>query len=109
MCDKVSKDLMLKYCPDKYNIQKMCYKAVDSYLLALKFVPDWFVTSKMIKKFDNALFSNDYLIFGDIGSDIVTSFRKDTGLTGIKTLIMLFLIMIILMIMIRRILIMLDL
>ena len=26
----------------------MCYKAVDDCLAALKFVPDWFVTSKMI-------------------------------------------------------------
>ena len=29
---------------------KMCDKAFDSYLLALKSVPDLFVTSKMIEK-----------------------------------------------------------
>ena len=28
----------------------MRHKAVDDCLAALKFVPDWFVTSKMIKK-----------------------------------------------------------
>ena len=28
----------------------MCDKADDDYLLALKFVPDWFVTDKMIRK-----------------------------------------------------------
>ena len=29
----------------------MCVEAVDDCLAALKFIPDWFVTSKMIKKF----------------------------------------------------------
>ena len=28
----------------------MCEKAVDIFLPTLKFVPDWFATSKMIKK-----------------------------------------------------------
>ena len=28
----------------------MCDKAVDIFLPTLKFVPDWFVSSKMIKK-----------------------------------------------------------
>ena len=27
----------------------MCEKAVNAYLLALRFVPDWFATSKMLK------------------------------------------------------------
>ena len=42
MCDKVvPKDpFLLKYCPDKHKTQEMCDKAVDSCLLALKFVPD---------------------------------------------------------------------
>ena len=48
--------------------QKISDKAVDSYLLALKFVPDWFVTNKMIKKLDNAVLSNDDEMFGDIMS-----------------------------------------
>ena len=30
--------------------QKVCEKAPDYFLLALKFLPDWFVTSKIIKK-----------------------------------------------------------
>ena len=29
----------------------MCFEAVDDCLAALKFIPDWFVTSKMIKNF----------------------------------------------------------
>ena len=46
----VSKEpLMLKYCHDRYETQDMWDRVVDSYLLGLKFVPDWFVMSKMIK------------------------------------------------------------
>ena len=41
---------MLEYCHDRYKTQEMCNKAVDNFLPALKFVPDWFVTSKIIKK-----------------------------------------------------------
>ena len=33
----------------------MCDKAIDDCLATLKFVPDWFVTSKMIKKLFTAL------------------------------------------------------
>ena len=50
---------MLKYCDDKYKTQQMCDKAVGSFLQALKFVPDWFVTSNMILKCDGAVFAND--------------------------------------------------
>ena len=35
----------------------MCYKAVDDCLAALKFVPDWFVTSNMIIILFTALYS----------------------------------------------------
>ena len=49
MCDKVvSKEpFLLKYSPDRHKTQKMS-DFVDSFILALKFIPDWFVTSKMI-------------------------------------------------------------
>ena len=39
----------------------MCDKAVNCCLLALKFVPDWFVMNKMMEKLDSAVFSNDYI------------------------------------------------
>ena len=44
---------MLVYCPDKYKTQKMCDEAVDDgiKIAALKFIPDWFAASKMIKNF----------------------------------------------------------
>ena len=49
----------------------MCDKAVDSYLLVLNFFSDWFVTSKMIEKLDNALFSNDGIVFRGTDSDTI--------------------------------------
>ena len=45
-------------------------KTVDNFLLALTFVPDWFVTNKVIEKLDNVVFSNDYIVFGDLNSDL---------------------------------------
>ena len=50
----------------------MCDKAVDDFLAALKFVPDLFLTSKMIRKLRNALFADDDIIFFDEDSDNVT-------------------------------------
>ena len=44
---------LIVYCPDKYETQRMCDKAVDDCLAALKFVFDCFFISKMIEKFDN--------------------------------------------------------
>ena len=41
----------------------MCDEADDDCLAALKFIPDWFVTSKMLKKVDNVLHTNDNILF----------------------------------------------
>ena len=54
---------MLKYCLDRYKTHKTCDKTVDAVLPELKFVSDWFVTSNMIKKFDDEFFPNYDLIF----------------------------------------------
>ena len=86
----------------------MCDKAVDSCLLALEFVPDWFVTSRMTKKVDSAVFTNDYIVFGDLDSNFVTFFSRDICLNSI-TLEILVLMMIILIIVIQKLLILLDL
>ena len=40
---------MLKYRPDRSKTQKMCEKAVDACLTALKFAPHWLVTTKMLE------------------------------------------------------------
>ena len=50
---------MPKYCINRYKHPKMCEKTVDGCLPALKFVSDWFVTLKMFKDLDNAVFFNN--------------------------------------------------
>ena len=41
----------------------MCDEAVDDCLVAIKFVPDWFVTSEMIKKLFTALYADGNILF----------------------------------------------
>ena len=50
MCDKIVSDdpFLIVYCPDEDKSQRVCDEAVDDCLAVLKFIPDWFVTSKMI-------------------------------------------------------------
>ena len=49
----------------------MCDKAVDDFLLALKFVPKWFNTSKLIKKLYNASSADDDILSFDEDSDFL--------------------------------------
>ena len=46
----------IKYIPDQFKTQKMCDKAVDDSLAALKLITDCFVASKMIKELFTALY-----------------------------------------------------
>ena len=41
----------------------MCDEAVDDSLAALKSIPDWFVTSKMIKKLFTALYADENILY----------------------------------------------
>ena len=41
----------------------MCDEAVDDYLAAFKFIPDWFVISKMLEKLGNDLLADDDILF----------------------------------------------
>ena len=67
----VSEDpFMLKYWHDKYKTQKCVIK-----LLILIFV-----TSNMTEKLDSAIFSDDYIVFGDL----VTFFLNDISLNNIN-------------------------
>ena len=52
----------------------MCDKVADDFLPKLKFVPDWLVTSKMIKTLNEDLFTNDGIIFINEGPKNVTFF-----------------------------------
>ena len=74
MCDRVIYEdfFMLAYDTNRYKTQIMCKKAIDDCLAALKFIPDWFVTSKMFEKLVNAIHTNDDILFYNEGFDKVT-------------------------------------
>ena len=79
MCDTVfSEDpFFTVYCPDKYKTQRMCDETVDDSLAALKLIPDWFVTSKMIKKLFNVLYANENILyFNEDFGNVVFSFNE---------------------------------
>ena len=61
MCERVTSEdsLMLVCCPDRYKTQRLCDKAVNDYVAALKLIHDRFVTNKMLEKLDNVLHVND--------------------------------------------------
>ena len=65
MCDKVISEnlFILAYCLGRYKIQKMCNEAVDDCLVALRFIPNWFVTIKMIKNLLTDLYAAKYTLF----------------------------------------------
>ena len=46
----------------------MCDEVVDDCLVALKFVPDWFVTSEMIIKLFTALHADENILYFNEGS-----------------------------------------
>ena len=70
----VSDPFLIVYCNDKYKTQKICDKAVDDSLAALKLIPDWFVTSKMIKELYTALYADEnVLYFNNDSGDVVFS------------------------------------
>ena len=41
----------------------MCHEPLDDCLSTLKFIPDWFLTSKMIKKLFTAFYEDDYILY----------------------------------------------
>ena len=49
----------------------MCDEAVDYSLAALKLIPDWFVTSKMIKKLYTVLYADENILYFNKDSDVV--------------------------------------
>ena len=62
------------YCHNKYKSQRMCDKAVDHSLAALKLIFDWIVTSKMIKVLFTALYVDEKILyFIDDSGDVIFS------------------------------------
>ena len=91
----VSEDpFMLKYCPEKSKPQKMCVEAVDDCLGPLKFIPGWFVTSKMLQKFHDSSFTNDKIPFFDKDFGNATFFANEMGISSLDLSIKLTLMMI---------------
>ena len=63
--------------------KKMCDEAVDDCLKALKFAPDWFATSKMLERSDDALNANDDLLFFDKDFSKLTFFANQMDILGV--------------------------
>ena len=65
MSDKIFSDdpFWIKYVPDQYKTQQISDQAVDDCLAALKFVPDWFFTSKIIRKRFTALYADENILY----------------------------------------------
>ena len=57
---------LLKHCHNRYTTQEICDTVVDDFILALKFVPDRFVTSNITKKLHNVLFKDDGMLISDV-------------------------------------------
>ena len=56
------------------RLKEMCNKAVDDFLPGLRFVPDWIVASKMIKKILTALYADDNILyFKEVSGNVVLS------------------------------------
>ena len=67
----VSKEpFVLKCCNDNYKIQEMRDKAVGAFLTTHKFVPDLFVTNKILEKLDDVVSCNDDIVFVNADSDM---------------------------------------
>ena len=58
-------NFLIVYCLGKYKTYRMCDEAVDDCLVTFKFIPDWLITSKMLEKFDNALHTNDDILYNE--------------------------------------------
>ena len=74
MCNSIicEDSFSTRYVPDQYKIQKMSDKAVDDFLVALKLVPDWCVTIKMIKKlFTDLCADENILYFNENSSNVI--------------------------------------
>ena len=69
---------LLNSVPDRYKTQKISDKATDGYLAALTFFPDFFVISKMLEKFHDALNASDGVFDKDFSK--ITFFANQMGI-----------------------------
>ena len=85
MCDKVvSEDpFVIVYRADQYKTQKMCDKAVDYCLAALKLIPDSLVTSKLIKELFTVLYAGENILYFNEDSGNVVFSRNEMAILDI--------------------------
>ena len=76
--------LVFDSIPDRFKTQKMCDKTVDDFLPTWKFVPDWLVTSKMIKKLYNTVFADDDILFFVEDSGNVSFLSDEMGILSVN-------------------------
>ena len=64
ICDKIISDdsFSLRYLPEQYKAQQLCDETADDFLPTLDVVPDWFVTSKVIKKLFTTLYADENIL-----------------------------------------------
>ena len=86
MCGRVvSEDsFSIRYVPDQYKIQNMCDKAINDSLAALKLIPDWFVTIKMIQELFTALNADENILYFNEDSDNVIFSCNEMGILNIN-------------------------
>ena len=58
----VTELFMLMQWPNRYKTQRICDEAVNDCLDGLRFIPDWFVTIKMLDKFYDVLNATDDIL-----------------------------------------------
>ena len=62
----------------------MCDEAADDSLAAMKLIPDWFVTSKMLKNLYTALYTDDSLLFFDEDPGDITFCCNEMGILRVN-------------------------
>ena len=68
---------LIVQCLYKYITQEMCDEDINDSLTALKLVPDWFVTSKMIKRRFTTLYTyKNILYFNKDSSNAVFNYNE---------------------------------
>ena len=85
MCDRIISEetFLIIYCPDKYKPERICDKAVDDHLAALKLILDWFATCKTIKELDTALCADENILYFNEGSVNAICYCDKIGILNI--------------------------
>ena len=85
MCDRVAPEdhFLIVYCPDKYITQRIYDEAVGNSLTVLKLIPDWFVTSKLIKYLYTALYTDKNILYFNSNSGNVVFYCNEIDILNI--------------------------